>query len=274
MEKNLKKVLYVIIAIGLLLISDYLVIKPLFSKNKGELLNPNVATPTIIETKLLKNENLYSKYETINENIELKSQEWYQINLKSNCIIKFQYSNKTSELSKLNLYVNDTKIENDEEFYEYDKFNINFHLYEDTLVIEHNRSYNHPAFIKIIDLTTGNTRNLANTEDFFITSVIVDEYGITASYSRLTSSLNYYLDNSETKLTFKALDKDINIDICDKNTWEEDIKNLDYVAFDMNYIIRDNKLDLNNPDISNLQNFDLFIKPHTKRISEICKINN
>lgn len=274
MEKNLKKVLYVLLAFGLLLVADYLVIKPLFKTKEDELLNTKTKEATIIESTLVNSQKLYNKYELNQGDISKKSQEWFQTNIKSDIAIKFQYSNKNADISKFNIYVNDIKIENEEEFYNYDKFKINFHLYEDTLVIEHIRSYNHVPFIKIIDLKNGSIRNLASAEDFYVNNVIVDEYGITASYSRLSSPVEYYLEKEDTNLVFKIPNDEVSINICDKKTWSDTLRNLDYVSFDMNYANKDDKIDFNAPTITNMKKLDEYLKSYTKEFNEICKNNN
>lgn len=275
MESNIKKVVYILLAFALVIISDCLVIKPLFKKENGEDLIPtSLPKLTVIEKELATQKNLYSKIVLKKDNLNEKSQEWYQVNLRSDAIIKFQYSNKKNDVSKLNLKINDVVIENDEEFYEYDKYKINFHLYGDTLVIEHERSYDHVPYVKIIDLSTGTMRNLPSLEDFYINNIVIDEYGVTAELSRLTSKLNYYIEKNETFLTFRVKSNNVSLNICDKSTWPDELVNLDYVYFDINYVYQNDSIDFDNPDITNFKKLDSFIKDYQQDFNNICKNNN
>ncbi len=275
MESNIKKVVYILLAFALVIISDCLVIKPLFKKENGEDLIPtSLPKLTVIEKELATQKNLYSKIVLKKDNLNEKSQEWYQVNLRSDAIIKFQYANKKNDVSKLNLKINDVVIENDEEFYEYDKYKINFHLYGDTLVIEHERSYDHVPYVKIIDLSTGTMRNLPSLEDFYINNIVIDEYGVTAELSRLTSKLNYYIEKNETFLTFRVKSNNVSLNICDKSTWPDELVNLDYVYFDINYVYQNDLIDFDNPDITNFKKLDSFIKDYQQDFNNICKNNN
>lgn len=275
MESNIKKVTYILLAFTLVIISNFLVIKPLLAKKDNESLIPTSLTElTVIEKVLAVQKNLYSKITLKKDDLNEKSQEWYQVNLRSDAIIKFQYANKKNDVSKLNIKVNDIVIENDEEFYEYDKYKINFHLYGDTLVIEHERSYDHVPYVKIIDLSTGTMRNLPSLEDFYINDVIIDEYGVTAELSRLTSKLNYYIEKNETFLTFRVKNNNVSLNICNKSTWPDELVNLDYVYFDINYVYQDDSIDFDNPDITNFKKLDEFIKNYQQDFNNICKNNN
>lgn len=275
MESNIKKVVYILLAFALVIISDCLVIKPLFKKENGEDLIPaSMPKLTVIEKELATQKNLYSKVVLKKDNLNEKSQEWYQVNLRSDAIIKFQYANKKNDVSKLNLKINDIVIENDEEFYEYDKYKINFHLYGDTLVIEHERSYDHVPYVKIIDLSTGTMRNLPSLEDFYINNIVIDEYGVTAELSRLTSKLNYYIEKNETFLTFRVKSNNVSLNVCDKSTWPDELVNLDYVYFDINYVYQNDLIDFDNPDITNFKKLDSFIKNYQQDFNNICKNNN
>lgn len=275
MESNIKKVTYILLAFTLVIISNLLVIKPLLAKKDNESLIPTSLTElTVIEKVVAVQKNLYSKITLKKDDLNEKSQEWYQVNLRSDAIIKFQYANKKNDVSKLNIKVNDIVIENDEEFYEYDKYKINFHLYGDTLVIEHERSYDHVPYVKIIDLSTGTMRNLPSLEDFYINDVIIDEYGVTAELSRLTSKLNYYIEKNETFLTFRVKNNNVSLNICNKSTWPDELVNLDYVYFDINYVYQDDSIDFDNPDITNFKKLDEFIKNYQQDFNNICKNNN
>lgn len=275
MESNIKKVTYILLAFALVIISDFLVIKPLLAKKDNESLIPtSLPELTVIEKVVAVQKNLYSKITLKKDDLNEKSQEWYQVNLRSDAIIKFQYANKKNDVSKLNIKVNDIVIENDEEFYEYDKYKINFHLYGDTLVIEHERSYDHVPYVKIIDLSTGTMRNLPSLEDFYINDVIIDEYGVTAELSRLTSKLNYYIEKNETFLTFRVKNNNVSLNICNKSTWPDELVNLDYVYFDINYVYQDDSIDFDNPDITNFKKLDEFIKNYQQDFNNICKNNN
>lgn len=275
MESNIKKVTYILLAFTLVIISNFLVIKPLLAKKDNESLIPTSLTElTVIEKVVAVQKNLYSKITLKKDDLNEKSQEWYQVNLRSDAIIKFQYANKKNDVSKLNIKVNDIVIENDEEFYEYDKYKINFHLYGDTLVIEHERSYDHVPYVKIIDLSTGTMRNLPSLEDFYINDVIIDEYGVTAELSRLTSKLNYYIEKNETFLTFRVKNNNVSLNICNKSTWPDELVNLDYVYFDINYVYQDDSIDFDNPDITNFKKLDEFIKNYQQDFNNICKNNN
>lgn len=275
MESNIKKVAYILLAFTLVIISNFLVIKPLLAKKDNESLIPtSLPELTVIEKVVAVQKNLYSKITLKKDDLNEKSQEWYQVNLRSDAIIKFQYANKKNDVSKLNIKVNDIVIENDEEFYEYDKYRINFHLYGDTLVIEHERSYDHVPYVKIIDLSTGTMRNLPSLEDFYINGVIIDEYGVTAELSRLTSKLNYYIEENETFLTFRVKNNNVSLNICNKSTWPDELVNLDYVYFDINYVYQDDSIDFDNPDITNFKKLDEFIKNYQQDFNNICKNNN
>lgn len=275
MESNIKKVTYILLAFTLVIISNFLVIKPLLAKKDNESLIPTSLTElTVIEKVVAVQKNLYSKITLKKDDLNEKSQEWYQVNLRSDTIIKFQYANKKNDVSKLNIKVNDIVIENDEEFYEYDKYKINFHLYGDTLVIEHERSYDHVPYVKIIDLSTETMRNLPSLEDFYINDVIIDEYGVTAELSRLTSKLNYYIEKNETFLTFRVKNNNVSLNICNKSTWPDELVNLDYVYFDINYVYQDDSIDFDNPDITNFKKLDEFIKNYQQDFNNICKNNN
>ncbi len=275
MEKKLKNILYILIAVFLLFVSNFLVIKPILKNKDKESLEYNDKTKiTALEKQCDKQQKLYSKYSLVLKDVNTKSQEWFKVNLKSDLVIKFQYYNKNSEISKLNITVNDRRIENDEEFFEYDKFKINFHLYGEILVIEHLRSYDHIPFIKIIDLTTGSMKNLSSAEDFYVNEVLVNEYGVKVSYSRLTSKINYFLEKKETNIPFRVGSNNVSLNICDKNLWPEDLKNLDYVYFDMDYLYQDDIIDFNNPNITNMRKLDAFLAPYLKEFTNICKNNN
>lgn len=272
MEAYLKKLLYISIAAALVALCNSLVLKPLFENDKTkDIMEFKTIEPKIIEKEDLMQKNLYSKSTISKDNVNDKSQEWYQVNLRSDAIIKFQYSNKKNDISKFNLKVNDTVIENDEEFFDYDKFKLNFHLYGNTLVIEHSRSYDHIPYVKIIDLESGTMRNLPMMEDFYINNTIIDEYGVTIELSRLTSKLSYYLDKNETTLTFRVANNNVSMNVCDKATWSDELINLDYVAFDINYAFQDDAINFDKPDITNFKKLDSFLKNHLNDFNNICK---
>ncbi len=275
MERILKKVLYIITAFTLVFISDYLVVKPLLKNNQNLSLKESELKATILEKKLENQLNLYSKYSIDNVNeLNKKSQEWYQVNLRSDIVIKFQYSNKASSTSKFNLIINDTKIENEEEIYEYDKYKINFYLYSDILVVEHKKSYNQTSFIKIIDITTNEIKDFPTFQEFYINDIIIDEYGLTASYSRLTSKLDYYIESKETMLTLRVGNDFISMNTCNRYTWPKELSNLECVAFDLNYVYQNNAIDFSNTVTTNSKKLSTFLEPYIKDFNNICKNSN
>lgn len=275
MNSKIKSILYILIVFVFVAISNYLVVKPLLGKVKEEnIINNKQTAPTILEKNVEKQVMLYSKMTLAADNVNNNSQEWYQVNLRSDAIVKFQYYKKKNDEYKLNIKINDNVIENDEEFYEYDKLKLNFHLYGDILVIEHERSYNHISYVKIIDLASGLTRNLPALEDFYINNTIIDEYGLTAEYSRFTSKIDTYINNNETMLTLRVGDNNVSMNVCNKNTWPKDLINLDYVAFDINYQFSDDIIDFDKPDITNFKKLEDYIKIYKQEFNEICKNNN
>lgn len=275
MKNNFKKMAYMLLAIVLVVVSNVLVIKPLLEKDDdSSIIQTKKSEPTFLEKELVLQSNLYSKMALKNVEGKEKSQEWYQVIVRSDAIVKFQYYNKKNDVYKLNIKINDITIENDEEFYEYDKFKINFHLYGDILVLEHVRSYDHISYIKIIDLTTNTMRNLPVSEDFYINNTIIDEYGVTAELSRLTSKLDYYIEKEETLLTLRVGNTNASINVCNKTTWPEDLKNIEYVSFDINYPFVDGTINFDDPDINNFKNLEEFIKTRQKDFNNICKNNN
>lgn len=274
MESILKKVLYIIIAFTLVFVSDYLVVKPLLKKDQDKVLKQNDNKLTVLEKSLEKQLNLYSKYSINNDDLNKKSQEWFQVNLRSDITIKFQYSNKTSSTSKFNLFVNDIKIENEEEIYEYDKYKISLYLYGDILVIEHTKSYNQTSFIKIIDITTGEIKDFPAFQEFYINDIIIDEYGLTATYSRLTSKLDYYIDSNETMLTLRVGNDFVSINTCNRYTWPKELSNLECVAFDLNYVYQNDAIDFSNTVTTNSKKLNAFLEPYMKDFNNICKNSN
>ncbi len=274
MKNTLKKILYTLVVLILVFISNILVVKPLFAKDKLEFIPTSKIETTLLEKKVIVQNNLYSKVTIDDGKVDYKSQEWYQVNLRSDAIVKFQYSVKKNNISKLNIKINDVVIENDEDFFEYDKFKINFYFYGDKLVIEHERHYDHIPYVKIIDLETGLMRNIPTQEDFYINDVIIDEYGVTAVLSRLTSNINYYIRNNQTFLTFRVKDTDVSLNVCNRATWPDDLMNLDYVSFDINYPFIDNSINFDKPDIVNFKSLNEFMKEYKSEFNDICQNNN
>lgn len=274
MKSTFKKILYTLVVFILLFISNILVVKPLFAKDEIEFIPASKVETTLLEKKVIAQNNLYSKVTIDDGKADYKSQEWYQVNLRSDAIVKFQYSVKKNNISKLNIKINDVVIENDEDFFEYDKFKINFYFYGDKLVIEHERHYDHIPYVKIIDLETGLMRNIPTQEDFYINDVIIDEYGVTAVLSRLTSNINYYIRNNQTFLTFRVKDTDASLNVCNRATWPDDLMNLDYVSFDINYPFIDNSINFDKPDIVNFKNLNEFMKEYKGEFNDICQNNN
>ncbi len=117
-------------------------------------------------------------------------------------------------------------------------------------------------------------KNLSSAEDFYVNEVLVNEYGVKVSYSRLTSKINYFLEKKETNIPFRVGSNNVSLNICDKNLWPEDLKNLDYVYFDMDYLYQDDIIDFNNPNITNMRKLDAFLAPYLKEFTNICKNNN
>lgn len=275
MEQKLKNILYILVAITLVFVCNYLIIKEIknnFKTDDAQIIEH--IDYTKVDLNLIEEYGLYSKYTIDSTNLNTKSQEWYKILLKSDCIIDFQYYNKTADISKLNLIINDKRIENEEEFYRKDKFLLNLYLYDDILVIEHQKINNRLPFIKIIDLTTGEIRNLANSMDFYINDIIINENGIKVSHVRHNQKIDHYLTSDNVNLSFTLNNEEIIVNPCDKKTWDERLLNLDYVAFDISYSFSDFVLDLDNLEIDNLKTFEEYMKIYSKEFKTKCKTIN
>lgn len=272
MEQRLKNILYVLVAVTLAFITNYFIIAEIMDNIKEEeiKINENVST-TKANILLTEEYGLYNKFELVDSNLDRESQEWYRVLLRSDCIVKFQYFNTVDDISKLNLYINNIKIENEEEFNKDDKFKINFHLYENILVVEHQKENNRVSFIKIIDLTTGETRNLPNNMDFYINNVEVNYLGIRISYSRHQLSLDNYINAAALEIPFSVNGEEVNINICESNSWPEELYDLDYVIFNITYKFIDNKLDLDNPEFGDLVNFKNYVKPYLSKFRSMCR---
>ncbi|MCH5166451.1 MAG: hypothetical protein J1F35_01030 [Erysipelotrichales bacterium] len=273
MERILKKILYVLLTITMLFITNYFIIKDIMNNyNDEDIIIPNNSTSKKLDTILTNEYGLYNKYELVNNVSEKETNIMHRVLLRSDCVVELQYyNNRNNETLKMVLNVNDKRIENEEEFLKEELYNINFHLYEDILVIEHLKSYNRIPFVKIINLTTGETRNLASDIDFYINNVKIDETGISVSYSRQIMSPQYYIDLNINEVPFTVDEKEIIIDVCKKNSWTDELYTLDYVSFDMTYTYTNNILNINTPVINNLKSFKDFMKNYTQNNSTICK---
>lgn len=272
MEKKLDKILYVLVAFTLVFASDYFLLKRIEKNSNEPAFYINDWTEyTTLDLKNTEEFGLYHKYELASDNLEKKSQEWYRLVINSKIVVKFQYSNNEAKTSDFNLYVNDQKIENEEEILNEDKFKLNFYLYGDILVIEHQKADNRLSFVKIINTTTGETRNLSAALDFYITNVLIDFNGITVSYSRQAQKMDSFLSGEKDLIAFTVDGKEVYINPCDKSTWGDQVTQTDYVAFDMKYDFTDNILNLEQPGLQNFKTFSDYMNEYTTEFRNVCK---
>lgn len=272
MEKKLDKILYVLVAFTLVFASDYFLLKRIEKNSNEPAFYINDWTEyTTLDLKNTEEFGLYHKYELASDNLEKKSQEWYRLVINSKIVVKFQYSNNEAKTSDFNLYVNDQKIENEEEILNEDKFKLNFYLYGDILVIEHQKADNRLSFVKIINTTTGETRNLSAALDFYITNVLIDFNGITVSYSRQAQKMDSFLSGEKDLIAFTVDGKEVYINPCDKSTWGDQVTQTDYVAFDMKYDFTDNILNLEQPELQNFKTFSDYMNEYTTEFRNVCK---
>lgn len=273
MEKKINKILYILIALMMILISNYLVINEVFSNflEKSEIMPFDTNIATKMPTTVAEENGLYTRYETLGDSINRDTQEWFKVLLKSDVIVKFQYYNQDSETSRLSLYVNEIQIDNNEVFLKEDKYKINFHIFEDILVIEHKKENNRLPFIAIVNLESGEVRYLSNDFDFYINGVNVDHDGIRVSYSREQDKLDYYIESNALKLPFAVNGEQVVINVCSKNTWSEELYKLESVAYDLVYRFDKDGLNINFPVKENIVDFNNYLKPYLRHFNTICK---
>lgn len=272
METKLNNILYIVIAIGLFVLVNYLLIKPIV---KREPIKDNYPSSEInykkLDVETIETKDNYTAYKLKKETLDYQTQEWQQVKLNDMFVINFQYQAIDKELSQLNIYINDIKINWANELTESDKYNLYFHQYGPYLVLEHRKFDGSLPLIKIYNYETKEVKKLTGEKDFYINQVLVDCYGISTFYSRQTSSLSYLTLKGDYQYSFTLNDQEIMIDGCNKSSWDASLISAPYVSYNELIPVNDSGLDFDNIRIEEKKDLTTYMAPYESFIKEICR---